>query len=202
MNEIGVVCIIPFLIAAIDAVINPCKDVTFGECDIKKYRVVNKMSQPSVQLCNAECYDTYNCTTYSYDKQTKECILTTNKMGDYRSRDCKIVAGPAAGTIDTETVSIFDCMEQINKQICDSLLEENCEYNGEVLDKIPRGEVGGTCQRICQIRAPKCKYWIDNKKEDLCILKRDGRKTCNGWGGPKEPSFDHCQNLTMIRRAL
>jgi len=173
----------------------PCKDVTFGECDIPKYKVLSKMSQPSVQLCNAECYDTYNCTTYSYNKQTKECTLTTNKMGDYRPR-CNIIAGPADKFLD-------DCMWHINDQVCDSHLEEDCDYNGELLDRYPAGSIVSaiSCEKVCKI-FPDCKYWIFHDREALCILKRDGRKTCNGWGGPKEPSYDHCQNQTMSRHAL
>jgi len=175
-------------------VVNPCKDVTFGECDIQKYGVVSKMSQPSVQLCNAECYDTYNCTTYSYNKQTKECTLTNNEYfitGDYRQL-CKIRAGP----VDK---SIIDCLEHISDQVCDSLLEQDCEYNGELLEEFPSGEISSDndCEDLCKMSAPDCKYWIYHIRESSCILKRDGRKKCNGWGGPKEPSFDHCQNLTM-----
>ena len=76
--------------------LTPCKDVTFGECDIQNYGVISKTSQRSVQLCNAECYNTYNCTTYNYNKQTKECTLTNNEYfitGDYRAT-CNIRAGP------------------------------------------------------------------------------------------------------------
>jgi len=192
---------IPFLIAAIGAVIDPCKDVTFGECDIPKYKILSKMSQRSVELCNAECYDTYNCTTYSYNKQTKECILTTNERGDYRAR-CNVRAGPVDEFIGR---FISDCIGHISDQVCDSHLEEDCEYNGELLRTFSgKWKLGSaiTCEEFCKMEAPDCKYWIYNNREDLCILKRDGRKTCNGWGGPKEPSYDHCQNQTMSRKAL
>merc|ERR1712133_326751 len=101
MKSIGVVCILTLLIAAIGAVKNPCKDVTFGGCDIQKSKVLSKTSQRSVQLCNSECYNTYNCTTYRYNKQTKECTLTNNanfRSGDYR-QNCNIQAGPVDGSI-------------------------------------------------------------------------------------------------------
>ena len=92
-----------------------------------------------------------------------------------------------------------NCLKQIDKQICDSHLEEECEYNGELLREFAEGDVmsANTCQRSCEIRAPKCKYWIFHMNESKCILKRDGRKTCNGWGGPKQPSYDYCKNLSM-----
>ena len=93
---------------------------------------------------------------------------------------------------------------QIDKQICDNLLEEDCEYNGELLYEFRAGAIVGPriCQRQCQIMEPDCKYWIYHSRGNLCILKRDGRRKCNGWGGPKEPSFDFCQNLTMSRHEL
>ena len=100
--------------------------------------------------------------------------------------------------------SLNDCMGQIESQICDSHLEEDCEYNGELLKRYAKGDVTSAngCQSKCQDETDRCKYWIHHRRENLCILKRDGRKKCNGWGGPKEPSFDHCQNLTMSRHEL
>jgi len=166
--------------------ITPCKDVTFGECDIPKYKVLSKTSQQNIQSCNSECNDTYNCTTYSYNKQTKECTLTTNERGDYRAR-CNIRAVPVDKFID-------DCIWHINDQVCDSHLEQDCEYNGEVLTRYEPGRIASDidCEIRCKIFAPDCKYWIYHNREAVCIHKRDGRKTCNGLGGPKKPSYDHC----------
>merc|ERR1712133_197046 len=120
-------------------------------------------------------------------------------MGDYR-QTCNIRAGPVDKSIDLWD----DCMRHIEDQACYSLLEEDCEYNGELLFEVTKGDVTNapTCASWCQDFFPDCKYWIFNRKEDLCILKRDGRKTCKGWGGPKEPSFDHCQNLTISGHEL
>jgi len=201
MNIIGVVCMIPFLIAVIGAVMNPCKDATFGECDIEKSKILSKTSQQSVQLCNAECYDTYNCTNYRYNNQTKECILTTNgeptilnSKVEFRS-NCNIHAGPVDKFID-------DCMKYNSDQVCNSHLEEDCEYNGELLREFAGYGSAFDCESLCKWKDPDCKYWIYHNRENLCILKRDGRKTCNGWGGPKVPSYDNCQNQTMSRHAL
>ena len=97
---------------------------------------------------------------------------------------------------------LYDCLVQLPKQECDSHLEEDCEYNGELLRRFSGFGSAISCEEECKTQAPNCKYWIYNNREDLCILKRDGRKTCNGWGGPKEPSYDHCQNQTMSRHAL
>merc|ERR1719430_737856 len=175
---------------------NPCKDVTFGGCDLIKSKVLRKISLQTVQLCNEECDNTYKCTTYRFIDQTKECILTTNEKGDYRA-DCNIIAGP------TDMVP-SDCLMQIGNQICDFHLEEDCDYNGELLMKPSQGDVGdaNTCQEFCKVRSRYCKYWIYHKREDLCILNRDGRRTCTAREGPKEPSYDQCKHLTKSRYAL
>ena len=98
----------------------------------------------------------------------------------------------------------IDCLEHIGKQICDSYVEEECEYSGELLESYINGEITSVkpCQDMCQLKAPDCKYWIYNDREKECILREDGRKTCTGWGGPKEPSYDHCKNLSMSSHAL
>merc|ERR1712198_798060 len=130
--------------------LTPCKDVTYGECDIEKSEVLSKTSKQSVQLCNAECYDTYNCTNYRYNNQTKECTLMTNKTDDYRW-NCNIQAGPG-------DKFMYECMKYTSDQVCDAHLEEDCEYNGELL----RREIGFgsaiTCEDECKLHSPDCKY--------------------------------------------
>jgi len=169
---------------------HPCNDVTFGGCENEyvKSKILSKKSLQSVQLCNAECYDTFNCTNYRYNKQTKECTLLTNERGEYKPR-CNIRAGPVDKTAT-------DCFEEIEGKTCGAHLEEECEYNGEFLTSEGSIDSADTCQELCEGEAD-CKYWIFNRLESLCILKRDERKTCNVLGGPKEPSYDYCQNLSM-----
>ena len=67
----------------------------------------------------------------------------------------------------------------------------------------PEGEFasGDSCRLSCK-DFPDCKYWFYHIEESLCILKGDGKRTCDGWGGPKQPSYDHCKNLSMSRRSL
>ena len=74
---------------------HPCNDVTFGGCENEyvKSKILSKKSLQTVQSCNAECYDTFNCTNYRYNNQTKECTLLTNEKGEYRD-SCNIRAGP------------------------------------------------------------------------------------------------------------
>jgi len=170
---------------------NPCKDVTFGECDPNnsKSNVISINTQQSVQLCNEDCYNTSNCTIYRYNNQTKECTLITD---EYRIRDCNIIAGP----MDKKATY---CLEQIRNPICDSHVEEDCEYNGEFLTDIPEGGSGepSDCRKTCEDFAPDCKYWIHDSSKRSCILKRDERKTCNIWVGPKTPSYQHCRDISF-----
>jgi len=164
--------------------LTPCKDVTFGGCenDYIKSKVSSKKSLQTVQLCNAECHDTYNCTNYRYNNQTKECTLMNEEYRGF----CNITAGPLVKRVT-------NCLAQIDNQICDSHLEEDCEYHGGHLDTYPEKQPDA-CQIWCEFRAPDCKYWIHDQAKALCILKKDGRKTCNVLGGPKQPSHDYCKS--------
>merc|ERR1712126_775186 len=185
MKALSVVIVLPFLIAAIAADEHPCKDVTYGECNLDDdhIKVLSKTSQDTVQLCSAECYDTINCTTYRYNKQSKECTLINDVYRGY----CEILGVPVGK-------SLRDCQAQLGNQACDSHLEEDCEYEGELLYSSPKGSVisAPLCQVECESNND-CKYWIFNTSEIKCFLKKDGKKTCAVWGGPKEPTYDHCQ---------
>ena len=72
-------------------------------------KVLSKTSQETVQLCNAECYDTNDCATYRYNKQSKECILMT---ADYR-KDCNIQAGPVVRSFGS--ILFYRCYKAYTK---------------------------------------------------------------------------------------
>jgi len=170
---------------------HPCKDVTFGNCDRYHFLgpiTLSKKSQKTVQLCNADCYVTDNCTNYRYNNQTNECTLMSK---DYRGGMCEINAGPR----DKKVIDCIGQYEGLNNEVCDFHMEEDCEYNGELLMRYLDGEItsADTCQENCRSDSD-CKYWIYNNSEISCILKRDGKKTCTVLGGPKQPSYDQCQN--------
>jgi len=167
---------------------NPCKDVTFGECDPNsgESKVISMNSLQSVQLCNEKCYDTLNCTTYRYNNQTKECTLIT---GDFRFF-CNIKAGP----VDKNPV---DCLGQIRNPICDPHVEEDCKYNGEPLFSIQTDDLSD-CQETCKEMAPLCKYWIHDKRTNSCKFKKDARKTCVIQAGPVAPSYQFCRDQEIL----
>ena len=91
----------------------------------------------------------------------------------------------------------MDCLKQIRDPICDSYLEEDCEYHGELLYSSNRGAItaASNCQEECEDWGlnSECKYWIFKRKEKVCILMNSGEKTCAVWGWPKKPTYDHCQ---------
>merc|ERR1719167_1829100 len=114
---------------------------------------------------------------------------------EYRGEMCDIIAGP-------EDKEVIYCYGQKNKQTCGFHMEEDCEYNGELLERFPEAiATPENCRIKCSLQKA-CKYWIYQFSEFLCILKRDGNRTCNVWGGPKQPSYDECKNLSMSRQAL
>ena len=89
------------------------------------------------------------------------------------------------------------CANVDNEQTCDYQLEEECEYNGELLYKYQEGEIASaaSCQNECKIEKSKCKSWIYHIKESLCILMRDEKKSCNALGGPKKYTVKQCENI-------
>merc|ERR1712126_313298 len=58
-----------------------------------------------VQLCNAECHNTYNCTNYRYNNQTKECTLMNEEYRGF----CNIKAGPIVRSFGI--ISFYHCNE-------------------------------------------------------------------------------------------
>ena len=86
---------------------NPCKDVTFGGCNLQgSDKVLSKKQVQTVQLCNEECYNTDNCTNYRYISETKECTLTKK---DYRFSECNIRAGPMVRSFGS--ILFYHCNE-------------------------------------------------------------------------------------------
>ena len=84
---------------------NPCKDVTFGGCNLQG-SVLSKKQVQTVQLCNEECYNTDNCTNYRYSNETKECTLTKK---EYRHIACNIYAGPKVRSFGS--ILFYHCNE-------------------------------------------------------------------------------------------
>jgi len=160
-----------------------CKNATIGECSIPLLDVFMNFTSRSVQQCQANCLHVTKCLIFRFDGHN--CLLLTT---GYRS-DCKVKAGPPH-------IPIMDCFGLFENGMCNSLLEEDCEYLGEDFGP-PQFDIRSPsmCQEVCEANSG-CKYWIyhDDKR---CILKKDSRRNCKTWVGPKEPSFDYCRHLKL-----
>jgi len=171
-----------------------CKDVTFGECTIsndKIFRTFKNISKSEIhsnismiETCQNACVGTDYCGQYRFNHQTQECTLMTG--GDYMSL-CKIRAGPM-------DIQMSSCL--MSRNPCDWHTEEDCEYTGNVVRMYRPGVItdDDVCQEECQNLAPTCKYWIYNIIERACILKGEGTRICNVYGGPKR-SLQECQDF-------
>lgn len=145
-----------------------------------------------VDKCNSQCEQNSKCNFYRYNRQTQNCTFLTEQD---RSGHCKISAGPK-DTKDTE------CLNVENEQECDFLLQEECEYgmenNGDLVIEYPDGAItsADSCQMSCQDDFPDCKYWIFDKKKNLCILRKSEERKCAFVGGPQLPTHYDCRKLS------
>jgi len=149
---------------------NQCENVTYGGCDLEHMVLKNETLVNEERKCAKFCRDYTECVLYRYNDQTETCFLMKAK---YRKEKCNINSGP---TDKTST----GCLLRDSDKICDSILEEDCEYNGELLDTLGGGQIltPDACQDWCELKAPYCKYWIYHIKEAECILKRSADRTC------------------------
>jgi len=170
-----------------------CKDATFGECTINPLEIartvnISKFGNPKIiskiELCQNICTSNDFCRLYRFNNQTQECEVLRNS---YKSQ-CTIRAGPME-------IQMSSCLMSIHP--CDKEIEADCEYTGNDVKKYPPGVItdDDVCQEECQNLAPTCKYWIYNIIERACILKGEGTRICNVYGGPRTPPHKECQDL-------
>jgi len=167
---------------------NQCEDVTFGGCDVPlEINFRNETSVENAEVCNDICSQTQSCFWYRWSKQSQECQLMTSK---YRSQLCNIKAGPR-----NRKASL--CLNVDNDRVCDTIVDEECEYEGKLLTEIRKGDAvnADDCREHCKIRGNSCQYWIFHKHESRCILKREMKKKCKVSGGRKmtKNEYENCQ---------
>jgi len=168
-----------------------CEDVTFGECDIPQEEFITYddklkggLIQTAESKCNERCSVDTECLAWRFNRQTNNCTLWETR---YKSEYCNIRAAP-------KDKSTEQCLFLDNNRICDTIVEEDCEYNGELLKGFRKGSIASpdACQRMCEkTYAPDCKYWIYKDLETECILKKDGKKKCSIVSGEKMTLNDY-----------
>jgi len=169
-----------------------CRGVTFGGCKWPAIKAYDYMKLGSVQSCNRQCSEQSKCYFYRYNLVTQNCTLLTEQD---RSQHCNIRAAPKD---KKDTV----CLNIDNNQICDALLEEECEYgtkdNGDLVKEFQDGLITSSeaCQISCELDFPDCQYWIFHTKENRCILRKSETKKCTYQAGPKKPSFNDCRKTS------
>jgi len=168
---------------------NQCKDVTVGGCDFEHN--ILKAAEPADtdNLCNILCGTYAGCRYWRFDRQKELCHFYKE---EYRNLKCNTRAGPWGKKAST-------CLIQSNNNPCDSVLDEDCEYDGEELANT-KGQVptADACQYACQVRAKYgCKYWIYHTKEANCILKKSVSKNCTFVSSPPmdHNGYDACDTM-------
>jgi len=169
-----------------------CDNVTFGECNIPQLNFLRDdifkdgFGHTGIWKCNKWCAQTESCKYYRYHHQTGNCTLWDNR---YKAQYCNILAAPWDKTATA-------CLKQDTWNICESIADEECEYDGQLEYEETPGEVVSPdiCREQCEMRAPDCKYWIFKKQEKECILKRDGKRRCKVKSGEKMTvnDYGHC----------
>jgi len=161
-----------------------CEGVTFGECDIDKRKLLEKSPAANDEECSAQCYLEQDCIWYQFNNG--ECKLFNE---DYLANDCNIRAGP-------KNKPAGQCLKRDLGKVCDSMVKEECEYDGELVKQLRDGAVvsSSVCQKQCKLRSG-CEHWIFNRKEARCILRGKVKTTCNASSGPRltPEDYDHCE---------
>ena len=75
-------------------------------------------------------------------------------------------------------------------------LDGSCEYDGSLLERVvlPSAE---KCQSNCK-GDPKCKVWIYNVPNKLCVMKKSFARKCDAFVGPPSPKREECFPGTKI----
>lgn len=90
--------------------------------------------------------------------------------------------------------TIDECF-QIDDQVCDLFIREDCEYIGAILSEPPPGTISNPkqCEQLCiQYEQIGCEYWVYYQMLTTCTLLKSGDRACHTWGGPRAPSFAEC----------
>jgi len=168
-----------------------CLDVTFGECDIPLEDYLEHYDNLKPEgivkdekwKCNSMCSDFPKCQSYRYIYETNNCTLYQSR---YKEEYCNIRAAP----IDA---SAIECLFVESGHLCDTIVEEDCEYHGKLVNKFRQGSIASSdvCKEQCKVFAPDCKYWIYKDKEQECILRDSAKRTCSLKSGEKMTTRDY-----------
>jgi len=159
-----------------------CKDVTVGDCELQKEQIILRTLISDASLCQFFCNTLTDCSVFQFNESNSNCTLLKE---DYR-QECKSSGGPMDKPITS-------CLE-VDLYTCDRIMEENCEFSGDVILELPIGSIADAnhCQELCEeFSVMGCNHWsFDINK---CTLLSSGERNCTIIGGPKSPSMEECK---------
>jgi len=165
-----------------------CKSVTLGDCPFNEDLIIDRRYTPTAIICQSTCELYADCNTFSFDgsKTQDNCVLLKY---DYR-QSCKDSAG-------LENTDLANCLAS-SEETCDRIMEEGCEYLGEIIYEVPAGEAQSPeyCQELCPLF--HCTYWSYKGSSKVCKLYDSENRECQGLGGGQTPKIQACMEQYNI----
>ena len=75
------------------------------------------------------------------------------------------------------------------------MIEEDCEYSGELIFKSPPGSIVSSrrCEELClDFQFVNCMYWSYVGNQKTCYLYDSTERICQTIGGPESPAIEEC----------
>lgn len=169
-----------------------CSLFTYGKCQPSQDELVDTYPLPesegAINICQEICQIVEACKYFTYDRNEELCFLY-----HYRYLDsCDLIGGLAEPSLDT--------CEQEFEDSCDSFVNENCEYEGElVLEKADITDAHA-CQQLLNTIGfvYAADYFVYDSVTRFCSFYSGTLMTCYGVNGPDYPDLDTCQVSTTV----
>jgi len=151
-----------------------CAKFTSGECykgtssDEFPFETYNPEKSSDGSECRMFCETFYKsfCKFYIYDRRLNQCQFWNVDKDKYLST-CNLQGGPKSKTQD-------DC--QTND--CVKFTNEECIYEGSVLETFRFISTPDICQEICNY-SENCKYYVHDKKGEECKTFDSDKFNCD-----------------------
>ena len=97
---------------------------------------------------------------------------------------------------DLQNQNVEDCIISL-EPTCDMIMEEDCEYIGELVYTSPPGSIRtkDKCEDLCMdFEFLNCNYWSFVKSSSTCYLYTSQDRNCQAIGGPQRPNITECMS--------
>jgi len=155
--------------------VDACAKFTLGECykgkssDEFPFETYNPESSDGGSECKMFCETFYKnfCKFYIYDRRLNQCQFWNVNSTTYQDA-CKLFGGPKDQDLET-TCKSNDCVKFTN---------EECIYEGSVLETFRFIDDKETCGKICNF-SENCKYYIYDKNGKECKTYDSDKFNCD-----------------------